>query len=177
MTREEKTQVIAELSETLRSVSGFYILNPGPLNAEDTLAFRRRLYEKGLRLLVVKNSLLAKAIEKAGIPNPDDFAPALKEMTGVVLCTTDPKLPAQALEAFRKDTKKEYPTLKAAYVEETLFIGEQHLEALTRLKSKQDLIAELIARLQSPMQQVLGALQNAGSTIAGVLKTLSERNT
>lgn len=177
MTRQEKTQVIAELSEKLRSASGFYILNPGPLKAEDTLAFRRRLYEKGLRLLIVKNSLLAKAIEQAGLPNPDKFASVLKEMTGIVFYTGDPKLPAQALEAFRKDTQKEYPILKAAYVEETLFIGEQHLETLTRLKSKHELIAEIIARLQSPMQQVLGALQSAGSTVAGILKTLSERNT
>lgn len=177
MTRDEKTQLIAELTETLRQASGFYILNPGPLNAEETIAFRRRLYEKGLRLLVVKNTLLAKAIEQAGISDVAGFEPALKEMTGVVFCANDPRAPAQVLEAFRKDTQKDYPILKAAYVEETLFVGEQHLEALTRLKSKQDLIAELIARLQSPMQQLLGALQSAGQTIAGTLKTLSERNT
>lgn len=177
MTREEKTQLIAELTETLRHASGFYILNPGPMTAEETLAFRRRLYERGLRLRVVKNTLLAKAIEQAKIPNAEAFSPALREMTAVVLCAEDPKAPAQVLQAFRKETNKDYPALKAAYVEETLFVGETHLEALTRLKSKQELLAELIARLQSPMQTVIGALQGAGQTLAGILKTLSERNT
>ncbi|MCX8111985.1 MAG: 50S ribosomal protein L10 [Bacteroidia bacterium] len=177
MTREEKTQLIAELTHTLEKASGFYLLKPGPMNAAETLAFRRRLYEKGLRLYIVKNTLLAKALERAGISEPSSFAPVLKEMTGLIPCASDPKAPAQVLEGFRKETNKDYPVLKAAYVEGMLFVGEEHLEALTRLKSKQDLLAELIARLQAPLHQVVQALQSSGQTIAGLLKTLSERHT
>ncbi|MCS6895641.1 MAG: 50S ribosomal protein L10 [Bacteroidia bacterium] len=176
MNKEQKTQLIEELTQTIKNNRAFYILNPGPMNAEETVTFRRRLYEKGLRLRVVKNSLLLKALENAGIPETHNFEPALKEMSGIVLCTNDPKAPAQVLESFRKETKKDYPTLKAAYVEDTLFVGEQHLEALTRLKSKSDLLAELVGRLQAPIQQVVSALQGAGHTLAGILKTLSERN-
>ncbi|MCS7152440.1 MAG: 50S ribosomal protein L10 [Bacteroidia bacterium] len=176
MTREEKTQLIENLAQTLKSSAGFYLLRPGPMNAEETLKFRRRLYEKGLRLRIVKNTLLAKALEKAGIPEYSSLLPTLKEMTGLIVYTGDPKAPAQVLEAFLKETNKDYPALKAAYVEETLFIGAEHLEALTQIKSKQDLLAELVARLQSPIQRVLGALQSAGQTLAGTLKALSERN-
>ncbi|MEN3041189.1 MAG: 50S ribosomal protein L10 [Bacteroidia bacterium] len=177
MNKEQKTQLIAELAQAIRDNRSFYILNPGPMNAEETVAFRRKLYEKGLRLRVVKNSLLLKALENAGISEAQSFEPILKEMSGLILCPGDPKAPAQVLEAFRNETKKTYPSLKAAYVEETLFIGEQQLEVLTRLKSKNDLLAELIARLQAPVQQVIGALQGAGHTLAGIVKTLSERNT
>ncbi|MCS7297091.1 MAG: 50S ribosomal protein L10 [Bacteroidia bacterium] len=176
MTREEKTQVIAELTELLRSAPGFYLVNPGPLNAAEMGAFRRRLHEQGLQLRVVKNTLLAKAFRNVGIVHMEALEPALREMTAVVVCQQDPKVPAQVLEAFRKESKKEYPILKAAYVEEAIFIGDQHLEALTQLKSKRDLIAELMVRLTSPLNRLMGALQSAGHTLSGLIKTLSERN-
>ncbi|MCX7606771.1 MAG: 50S ribosomal protein L10 [Bacteroidia bacterium] len=175
MTREEKTLIIQELTEALRSASGFYLIHLGPLNAEQTVAFRRMLHEKGLRVRMVKNTLLAKALVEAHIPQPDSFQSVLHDSTALILCGADPKAPAQALEAFQKELQKEYPALKAAFVEETPFIGAQYLETLTRLKSKQDLLAELIARLQSPVQRLLGTLQGAGQTVAGLLQTLSER--
>ncbi|GIV22918.1 MAG: 50S ribosomal protein L10 [Bacteroidia bacterium] len=175
MTQAEKTALIQELAGILREAPGFYLINLGPLNAEQTQRFRRTMYEKGLRIRVVKNTLVAKALQKAEIPQADLFEPALHYNTALIVCGPDPKVPAQILEAFRKELQKDYPSLKAAYVEGTHFIGEQYLEALTRLKSKQDLLGELIARLQSPIQQVVSALQSGGQTLAGALKTLSEK--
>ncbi|MCS6790006.1 MAG: 50S ribosomal protein L10 [Bacteroidia bacterium] len=176
MTRQEKTELIQRLSAALRESPGFYIIHPGDMDAAQTLAFRRKLYEKGLRMQVVKNTLLTLAMKEAGIAQVEALEPALREMTALILYKDDPKVPAQVLQNFQQETKADFPALKGAYVEETLFVGAQHLEALTRIKSKQELLGELITRLQSPMQQLISALQSGGNTLHGVLKTLSEKN-
>ncbi len=175
MTRDEKTALIQELAQALSEASGFYLVHLGPLNAEETLKLRRTFYEKGLRIRVVKNTLLHKALQAAGIAEAEAFAPALHQSTALILCTADVKVPAQALQDFQKELKKDYPAFKAAYVEEAAFVGAQYLDALLRFKTKNELLGELIARLQSPIQQLLGSLQSGGHTLAGVLKTLSER--
>ncbi|RMF50920.1 MAG: 50S ribosomal protein L10 [Bacteroidetes bacterium] len=175
MTREEKTALIAEVSQTLTQASAFYLVDLGPLNAEDTVAFRRRLYEKGLRVRLVKNTLLAKALERAQVPDWRTLEQALRGSTALIVCGADPKVPAQVVQAFQKDKQKDFPAFKAAYVEGSFYIGPSQLEALTRLKSKQELLGEIVARLQSPAQQVVAALQSAGQTLAGLLQTLAER--
>lgn len=176
MTRQEKTELIQQLAAALKEAPGFYIVHPGKMDAAQTLAFRRRLYEKGLRMQVVKNTLLTLAIKEAGIASVEALEPALREMTALILYKEDPKAPAQVIQAFQQEMKTEFPALKGAYVEDTLFVGAQHLEALTRIKSKQELLGDLIARLQSPMQRLLSALQSGGNQLHGILKTLSEKN-
>ncbi|GIV26172.1 MAG: hypothetical protein KatS3mg026_1864 [Bacteroidia bacterium] len=175
MTREEKTALIAEISQTLLEASAFYLVDLGPLNAEDTVAFRRQLYEKGLRVRMVKNTLLAKALERAQVSDWLTLEKALRGSTALIVCGPDPKVPAQVVQAFQKEKQKDFPAFKAAYVEGSYYVGASQLEALTRLKSKQELLGEVVATLQSPLQRVVGALQSAGSTVAGLLQTLSER--
>jgi large subunit ribosomal protein L10 len=176
MNKAEKTALIHELAQLVQSHKGFYLLNMEGLNAEETVAFRRACYEKGLRVRVVKNTLLAKALEIADLPARQELKEALKLQTAVIFVSENPKLPAQVLRDFREKNKKEKPLFKAAYVEESVFLGEEQLEALTRLKTKDELLGELIGRLQAPIQNVMAMLQGAGQTIAGILKTLSERN-
>lgn len=175
MTREEKNQIIAELSEAIKTHMGFYILNLEGLNAEETVAFRRACYEKGFRVRVVKNTLLEKALERAGIPL-EPFGEAFRLQSAVVLVGKDPKGPAQVLKSYREKMNKERPSFKAAYIADTIYSGESQLEALLHYKTKEELLAELIAYLQSPMQAVLGALQNAGNQLHGILKAIRERN-
>lgn len=175
MTREEKTALIQELAQALREAEGFYLVHLGPLNAEETLKLRRTFYQRGLRIRVVKNTLLNKAFQAAGIAQAEAFLPVLHQSTALILCGADVKAPAQALQDFQKELQKEYPAFKAAYVEESAFVGAQYLETLLRFKTKNELLGELIARLQSPIQQLLGSLQTGGHTLAGILKTLSER--
>lgn len=175
MTREEKNQIIAELSEAIKTHGGFYILNLEGLNAEETVAFRRACYERGFRLQVVKNTLLEKALERAGIPL-EPFGETFRLQSAIILVEKDPKGPAQVLKSYREKTNKERPSFKAAYIAEAIYKGESQLEALLHYKSKEELLAELIARLQSPMQAVLGALQSAGGQLHGILKAIGERN-
>ena len=176
MTREEKTQVIAELRQALSHASAFYLVDIGGMNADDTAAFRRRLYEKGLRIRMVKNALLAKAISATEHIALDPLAPALQGPTAIILCGEDPKVPAQVVEAFQKDKQKSLPAFKAAWIEGEVFVGADQLEALPRRKAKSELLGELVVRLQSPIQRVLGALKGSGETLAGLLKTLSEKS-
>jgi len=176
MNKAEKTALIQEIANSLKSYKGFYLLNMEGLNAQDTVAFRRACYSKGLRVRVVKNTLFSKALEIAGIPARAELESALKLQTAVIFVSENPKLPAQVLKEFRDKNKKESPFFKAAYIEESVFIGEEQLEALTRIKTKEELLGELIGRLQAPIQNVVAMLQGAGQTLAGVLKTLSERN-
>jgi large subunit ribosomal protein L10 len=176
MNKAEKTALIQEVAQELKTHKGFYLLNLEGLDAAETIAFRRACYEKGLRVRVVKNTLLLKALEMADIAVRHELTAALKLQTAIIFTSENPKVPAQVLQDFRQKNKKEKPFFKAAYVEESVFLGEEQLEALTRLKTKEELLGELIGRLQAPIQNVVAMLQGAGQTIAGVLKTLSERN-
>lgn len=176
MNKAEKTALIQEVAQELKTHKGFYLLNMEGLDAAETIAFRRACYEKGLRVRVVKNTLLSKALEIADISARQELAAALKLQTAIIFISENPKLPAQVLQDFRQKNKKEKPFFKAAYVEESVFLGEEQLEALTRLKTKEELVGELIGRLQAPIQNLVAMLQGAGQSIAGVLKTLSERN-
>lgn len=175
MKKEDKSAIIAELQETLGQYQHFYLTNIEGLDAEKTSDLRRKCFKNEIKLIVVKNTLLQKALEAKGVDA--QIFDALKGNTALMLCNTG-NAPAKLIKEIVKAEKgKENvkPELKAAYVEETVYMGAQNLEFLSAIKSKNELIAELVALLQSPAKNVVSALQSGGTTIHGVLKTLGER--
>lgn len=175
MKKEDKSAIIAELQETLGQYSHFYLTSIEGLNAEKTSELRRQCFKNDIKLIVAKNTLLKKALEAKGIDA--QLFEALKGNTALMLSNTG-NAPAKLIkEIVKKEKNKEgvKPELKAAYVEETIYMGAQNLDFLSAIKSKNELIADIIALLQSPAKNVVSALQSGGTTIHGVLKTLGER--
>lgn len=173
MTREEKNQTITVLSEKLNEASNFYITNIGGLNSEKSGELRRMCFKKEINLLVVKNTLLKKAMEKS----EKDFVELFDILKGPtsVMFTEVGNDPAKLIKEFRKKFKSEKPLLKGAYVEESIYIGENQLDILENIKSKNEVIGDIIALLQSPAKNVISALQSGGHKLSGILKTLSEK--
>lgn len=172
MNREQKNATIASLTEKLAAANCLYIADPSGIGAIDTNNFRRELFKNGIEMLVAKNTLILKAMRNSG----KDFSELEGTLKGstALLFSENAKAPAQAILKFRKkDTK---PALKGAYVDTAVFIGDNQLEALSNLKSKEDLLGEIVGLLQSPARNVVSALQSGGGKIAGIVKTLSERN-
>ena len=157
MNKKEKTQEIDRLLGILNANNKIYLADCSSLSVEKVNQLRRTFYEKNVKISVVKNTLLAKALERANDSNLAQLIPTLKGQTALILTETS-NVPAKLIKQFRKGTDK--PQLKAAYVEETIFIGDDKLEALSALKSKNELIADVIALLQSPIQRVIGGLEN-----------------
>jgi len=175
MKKEDKTALIQELQDQIGSYSHFYLTNIEGLNAEKTSALRRACFKADIKLVMVKNTLLQKALEAKGV-DASLFA-ALKGNTALMLCNTG-NAPAKLIKELLKKEKgneNAKPQLKAAYVEENIYLGAQNLEMLSAIKSKNELIADVIALLQSPAKNVISALQSSGTTIHGVLKTLGEK--
>jgi large subunit ribosomal protein L10 len=175
MKKEDKTALISELQEQIGAYSHFYLTNIEGLNAEKTSQLRRACFKKEVKLLMAKNTLLKKALEAKGIDA--SLFDALKGNTALMLSNTG-NAPAKLIKEFVKNEKNKdeaKPQLKAAYVEETVYVGAQNLDFLATIKSKNELIADLIALLQSPAKNVISALQSGGTTIHGVLKTLGEK--
>lgn len=171
MKREDKVTIIDQLTERLNEATHFYLTDTSELNAENTSKLRRACFKNDIQLLVVKNTLLQKAMEKAEV----EFEPlydVLKGSTSIMFTNTG-NAPGKLIKEFRKTLKK--PLLKGAYVEESFYIGDEQLDALANIKSKEELIGDVIALLQSPMKNVVSALQSGGNTIHGILKTLGER--
>lgn len=171
MKKEQKIQIIDSLTEEINASNHFYLTDISEMNAEDTSALRRACFEKDIKLVVVKNTLLKIALEKAegefeGLDN------VLKGSTSLMLTETG-NLPAKLIKEFRKGHDK--PILKAAYVEESLYIGDNELDALTTIKSKEELIGDIVALLQSPIKNVVSSLESGKNILAGVVKTLSEK--
>ena len=169
MKKEVKDSIIAELGAKLKEYSHFYLVDLAGLNAEATSNLRRKCFKSEIKMIVVKNSLLREAFQASDI----DFEPmydSLKGTTAVMFCNTA-NVPAKLLKEYKKEG---VPALKAAYAEETIF-GADQLEALVALKSKNEVIADIVALLQSPAKNVVSALQSGANTIHGVLKTLGER--
>jgi len=172
MKKEDKALVIDKIVETLQQYPSFYLVESAGMDAEKTSAFRRACFEKGIKLMVVKNTLLAKALERLD-GNYSELLGALKGSTSL-MCTTVGNAPAKLLKDFVKKGDK-LPVLKAAYVEESVYFGADQIDALCSIKSKNELIADIVALLQSPAKNVVSALQSGATTIHGVLKTLGER--
>jgi len=172
MTREEKNQAIEELTGVLNDAATLYVADISGLNALQTSTLRRLCHQRGVKLSVVKNTLLHKAMEKSDKAF-DDLYETLKGNTSIMLSDTG-NVPAKLIKEFRK--KQEKPILKGAYIEEAIYVGDDQLEALSSIKSKEELIGDIITLLQSPAKNVVSALQSSGGTIAGLLKTLEERD-
>jgi large subunit ribosomal protein L10 len=159
MNKTEKTQVIEELVEKLNANTKIYLADCSTLTVEKVNQFRRQCFEKKVSVQVIKNTLLKKAIERANDSKLAELIPALKGETALIFTDTS-NVPAKIMKEFRKGGQK--PALKAAYVEEMIFIGDEQLDALAGLKSKNEMIGEVIALLQAPIQRVMGALENKG---------------
>ena len=172
MRREDKNLLIDKLTEQINQYPHFYLADISELNAEVTSKLRRKCFEKQIELVVVKNTLFIKALERSG---KSDFTPLYDSIKGStsVMFTETGNVPAKLIKEFRKKNPK--PLLKAAFIEESIYVGENQLEALVSLKSKNELIADVIALLQSPAKNVVSGLQSGRNIIAGVVKTLSEK--
>lgn len=170
MRKEDKSIIIEQIAATIKEYGHFYLVDLTAMNAEKTSKLRRACFKANIELMVVKNTLLQKALESL----EEDFSPLydyLKGSTAVMFCNT-----ANAPAKLIKDTAKDgIPGLKAAYAEESFYVGAQQLDALVNIKSKNEVIADVIALLQSPAKNIISALQSGGNTIHGVLQTLSER--
>jgi len=173
MTKAEKTAVIEALKEKLEGVEYFYLADSSTLTVEQVNKFRGLCFEKGIEMKVVKNTLIRKALESA--PEERKFEGLYDSLKGhtAILFADIANAPAKVLKEFRED--HEMPLLKAAYIDTDVFVGDEQLEALASLKSKNDLIAEVIALLQSPAKTVISSLQSGGQTLTGLLKALEER--
>ncbi|MFA7445922.1 MAG: 50S ribosomal protein L10 [Flavobacteriaceae bacterium] len=171
MTREEKAIAIQDLTAQLADSGVVYIADISGLNAQTTSDLRRAAFKAGIKLEVVKNTLLAKAME-ASERNFGDLPSILKGNSSILIAETG-NVPAKLIKEFRKKSDK--PLLKGAYIDEAVFIGDNQLDALVAIKSKEEVIGEIIGILQSPAKNVISALKSGGSTIAGLVKTLSER--
>ena len=171
MRREEKNAIIDSLAERLKEYSHFYLTDTAQLNAADTSDLRRKCFENDIKLIVVKNTLLKRALEQSEI-NFEELYPVLKGTTSIMFTNTG-NGPAKLIREFRK--KHDKPVLKGAYVQESIFVGENTLDALISIKTKQELVGDIIFMLQSPAKNVISALQSGGNKIHGVLETLSKK--
>lgn len=174
MTKEQKNQEIAELVEILKDSSVFYLTNTTSLNAEATSALRRECFKSGIKMRVVKNTLLKKALERIDGRDFSPLFPALKGNTAVMTAEVA-NVPARLIKEFRKKNQDK-PVFKAAFIQEDCYVGEELLDSLVAIKSKEELIGDIVALLQSPAKNVISGLQgSAGHKIAGLVKALEER--
>lgn len=172
MTKEQKALYIDELANELSSANNFYLADTSELTVEVINQLRRRCFQSNIRLKVVKNTLLAKAMARVEGTDFGQLSDVLAGPTSIMFCETA-NMPARIIQEFRKKSDK--PLLKGAYVGEAIFIGDNQLEALATLKSKEELVGDIIGLLQSPAKNVISALKGQGGKIAGILKTLEER--
>mgnify|MGYP000140010393 CR=1 FL=1 len=171
MTREEKATVIEDLTAQLADNSTIYLTDISGLDAVATSALRRACFKADIRLSVVKNTLLAKAME-ASDKEFGELPAILKGNTSLMFSETG-NGPAKLIKTFRKKSKK--PLLKGAFVEEAVYVGDENLDTLVNIKSKEEMIGEIITLLQSPAKNVISGLKSGGGKLAGILKTLSEK--
>ncbi len=171
MKREEKDQIINALTEKLESYNSFYIADTSHLTVEATSKLRRMCFNKGISMQVAKNTLIRKAMEKSA-NSYDELYEVLKG-TSAIMFSESQKAPAAVIKEFRKSGER--PVLKAAYIDTAVFIGDNQLDMLTKIKTKEELVGDIIGLLQSPAKNVISALQSSGGKLAGIVKTLSER--
>ncbi len=173
MKRELKEQVIENISAQLREYPNFYITDISGLNAGDTVKLRRACFDEKIKLTVVKNTLFSHVVKSLGNEEMENILPTLVGNTAIMY-TESPNAPAKLIKKLQGEGMTK-PVLKGAYVQECAFVGEDKLEELCSIKSKEELVADIIALLQSPARNVISALQSAGSKVAGIVKTLSEK--
>ena len=171
MTKEEKNQFIDVLDKSIQENSNFYLADISGLSAEESSNLRRLCFKREVSLQVVKNTLLKRSLEKND-SNYEELYDVLKGNTSVMYSETG-NAPAKVIKAFRKKSDK--PLLKGAFIEETIYLGDEQLDMLVDIKSKEELLGEIVGLLQSPAKNVISALKSGGGTIAGIIKTLSEK--
>ncbi|NCC10323.1 MAG: 50S ribosomal protein L10 [Bacteroidia bacterium] len=171
MRKEDKSTIIEQIADTVKGYSHFYLIDVTAMNAAATSALRRDCFKAGIKLLLVKNTLLHKAFESL----EEDFSPLYGTLKGTtaVMFSDVANLPAKLI---KDKAKNGIPGLKAAYAEESFYVGADQLDALVAIKSKNEVIADVVALLQSPAKNVISALQSGGNTLHGVLKTLGEKS-
>lgn len=174
MTREEKAQIIDELSEKFTQHNHFYVTDASGLSVEQINAFRRLCFNAGVEYRVYKNTLIRKALEKNGNKNVDEIAKTLHGFSGVIFSKEVGNAPARVIKEYRKKLDGK-PAFKAASIDSDIFVGEENLNVLNDLKSKNELIGEIISLLQSPAKNVLSALLSGQQTLGGLVKTLESR--
>jgi|UniRef100_UPI00404B0E57 large subunit ribosomal protein L10 len=172
MNKDNKAQYIEDLASELTQANIFYLADTADLSVETINQLRRRCFQQGITLRVVKNTLLAKAMDRVEGRNYDNLASVLSGPTAIIFSEVG-NAPAKLIKEFRKKNAK--PILKGAYIEEAIFIGDNQLDALEAIKSREELIGDIIGLLQSPAKNVISGLTSGGSKIAGILKTLEER--
>ncbi len=172
MKQEDKSLIINEIVETLKGYSNFYLVETAGLDAEKTSQLRRACNQADIKLMVVKNTLLHKALEQI----EGDFTEIYSALAGPtsLMCSNVGNAPAKLIKDFVKKDDK-LPLLKAAYVEETVYLGADQLDTLVAIKSKNELIADVVALLQSPAKNVISALQSGATKLHGILETLSKK--
>jgi large subunit ribosomal protein L10 len=172
MRKEEKQEVVSALTEKMKEYGNFYITDTSSLTVAKINNIRRKCFEKEIGMQVVKNTLIKKALEQLD----GDVTPLFEILKGSssIMFSTNANAPAKLIKELRKG-KEEKPVLKAAYVDSAVFIGDNQLDALVNLKSREELIGDIIGLLQSPAKNVISALQSGGNKLAGIVKTLQER--
>jgi len=176
MTREEKIQLVDDLAEKLSQTDYFYVTDASGMSVAQINGFRQKCHEAGLEYRVVKNTLIQKALER----QETDFAQfaenVLKGFSGIIFSPEAGNAPAKLLKEYRKKSGGSLPQLKGASIDASFYFGDDQIDALAKVKSKQELIGEVIGLLQSPATNVISALKSPASNLAGILKTLEERN-
>ncbi len=172
MRKEEKQTIIDSILAELQACPNFYLTDVSDLNAEKTSQLRRQCFNSGIKMLVVKNALLHKAMLQMEGKEYNDLYEVLKGSTALMLCETG-NAPAKLIKNFRE--KNDRPILKGAFIEESCYIGDDMIDTLCNIKSKNELIADIIALLQSPMKNIISGLQSGGHKLSGILETLSEK--
>ena len=176
MTREEKAIIINELTGKLSDCQNFYFTDASGLTVEQINKFRRLCYNKGIEYKVYKNTLITKALEKQEADYSSLFNEVLAGFSGILFSAKAANLPARAIKEFRKEVQvNDKPILKAACIDTEIYVGDSHLNSLSNLKSKNELIRDIIMLLQSPAKNVISALQSGKGKLASIVKTLSER--
>ena len=173
MNREEKHELVSALQAKMQEFGNFYIADTSSLSVEKVNNIRRKCFESGIEMQVAKNTLIRKAIEGLEGDASEIFV-ALKGQSALLFSTVG-NGPAKLIKSLRKGKGADKPVLKAAYIDSTVFIGDNQLDTLVSLKSREELIGDIIGLLQSPAKSVISALQSGGNKIAGIVKTLQER--
>jgi len=171
MRREEKDALVESLAEQIKEYSHFYLTDIAQLDAADTSSLRRKCFENQIKLVVVKNTLLKRALQMSE-GNFEELFPVLKGATSIMF-TNSANVPAKLIREFRKEHDK--PVLKGAYVQESVYVGDNILDMLISVKSKEELIGDIVLLLQSPAKNVVSALQSGANKLHGVLETLSKK--
>jgi large subunit ribosomal protein L10 len=172
MKKEEKGVIIGEIAELLNKYPNVYITDTSALTVDKTNQLRKLCFNKGVKMLVAKNSLIQKAMEKNSVESYSGIFDALKGTSALMFSETG-NIPAKLIKEFRK--KNDKPLLKGAYIDTAIFLGDNQLDTLSAIKSKNELIGDIIGLLQSPAKNVISGLKSGGGKLAGIIKTLSER--